>query len=251
LPSTARSAGIAVDGTQATIIEGDARVLMVGLMGESVGAHEAMSVCRSLVRLAAAWHSSLDWLQHWRARRVASLLLPHVRAGDRVLDFGCGDLLIAAELMSIISPVKIVGLDVLDGKQPEGTLRVRYSGAHLPFADQSFDATYAAFVLHHTSNPAGLVNELLRVTRREVVLLEDVYESKLELQLLKAFDHSNLLFCPDMDLPLTFKTETDWVAIALAAGATHVDVARIRPAAPKPTRHRAFVLHAPVRERLI
>lgn len=56
---------------------------------------------------------------------------------------------------------------------------VRADGAALPFATASFDVALIAFVLHHVpaDRHATIVQELGRVARSRVVLLEDTFMS--------------------------------------------------------------------------
>jgi SAM-dependent methyltransferase len=58
------------------------------------------------------------------------------------------------------------------GQHP-GTRRIRGVAEHLPFPDDSFDATLGVFTVHHwTDQDAGLA-ELQRVSRRQVILTFD------------------------------------------------------------------------------
>lgn len=49
---------------------------------------------------------------------------------------------------------------------------VQGSGDALPFADASFDAVSEFAMLHHVPNPSAIVKEMLRVTRRIVVIAD-------------------------------------------------------------------------------
>jgi SAM-dependent methyltransferase len=51
----------------------------------------------------------------------------------------------------------------------------RFDGRRLPFAAGSFDVTVCCYVLHHLSpeHAKALLGEMVRVTRRRIVLLED------------------------------------------------------------------------------
>jgi SAM-dependent methyltransferase len=64
---------------------------------------------------------------------------------------------------------------------------VLYDGEHMPFADGAFDASLAMYVLHHTPRPAEVLQEMRRVSRRRIVLVEELYRhlpGKLSLALL-------------------------------------------------------------------
>jgi trans-aconitate 2-methyltransferase len=93
-------------------------------------------------------------------RRVISRLAP--RAGERVLDLGCGTGRLTAEIAAAVPGGFVLGLDrsetmlkvaaealpAVAGYLPTGRLHlVRGDGAALPFAD-AFDAVFSAATLH-------------------------------------------------------------------------------------------------------
>lgn len=54
-----------------------------------------------------------------------------------------------------------------------------YDGQHIPFPDKSFDVSLLITVLHHIPDPETAVREARRVTRRHVVVVEDLYTHSL------------------------------------------------------------------------
>jgi len=52
---------------------------------------------------------------------------------------------------------------------------VLYDGGAMPFADKSFDVSIAMYVLHHTPSPEALLGEMRRVSRKRIVLVEELY----------------------------------------------------------------------------
>jgi hypothetical protein len=57
----------------------------------------------------------------------------------------------------------------------------KIDGRTLPFADGSMDVSFTATVLHHVTDPEmflSLVSELCRVTRDEIVVMEDIGTSE-------------------------------------------------------------------------
>jgi hypothetical protein len=99
------------------------------------------------------------------------------------------------------------------------------------------------FTLHHMASPANALMEGLRVSRRLLIVLEDVYRTPLELHLLKLLDWSgNILISNDMSFPFNFKTENEWTAIFKDLGPRLAAVESIRPVPWRPSRHRIFVL---------
>jgi hypothetical protein len=97
--------------------------------------------------------------------------------------------------------------------------------------------------LHHVQNPTATLRECLRVTRRQVVVAEDVYQSSLELGMLRTLDWlGNRSVSREMPLPFGFKTEHAWKLIFGWLGAQLETVESIRPIPWRPSRHRLFVL---------
>lgn len=52
---------------------------------------------------------------------------------------------------------------------------VIYDGEHMPFADGAFDVSLAMYVLHHTARPAAVLGEMKRISKRRVILVEELY----------------------------------------------------------------------------
>jgi 2-polyprenyl-3-methyl-5-hydroxy-6-metoxy-1,4-benzoquinol methylase len=97
-------------------------------------------------------------------------LLDRVRAGERVLDVGCGEGLFAAELAA--AGVETVGIDVAE--EPLRRARATHSGLDVrlvdgergwPLDDASFDAVWAGETIEHVADTAGWLSEVRRVLR--------------------------------------------------------------------------------------
>jgi SAM-dependent methyltransferase len=97
---------------------------------------------------------------------------PLVRPGDRVLDIGAGDCRL--DLLLKRDPVcDVVPVDVADGNRTDLPLTL-FNGSRLPFPDDSFDVALLVFVLHHAEDPRAVLTEARRVSRRQVIVFEDV-----------------------------------------------------------------------------
>ena len=85
-----------------------------------------------------------------------------------MLDLGCGDGTLDVLLMQLRPDLKIEGVDVF--YRPNPLIKVtQYDGSTLPFPDKSFDYVTIVDVLHHTDDPAGVLGEAARVSRKGVV----------------------------------------------------------------------------------
>ncbi|MBI1914208.1 MAG: methyltransferase domain-containing protein [Planctomycetes bacterium] len=122
-----------------------------------------------------------DFFRARRAATHAAFFLPHLRAGMRLLDGGCGPGTISIDLAAVVSPAEVVGID-LEPSQVDlaraqvaerGASNVRFEVADLyalPFPDESFDAVFLHGVLEHMGEPVRGLREVHRVLKRGGVL---------------------------------------------------------------------------------
>jgi len=68
-----------------------------------------------------------------------------------------------------VEPVRSLIDQAVTKGLPEGDILCG-SGQSLPFEDQSFDAVLECAVLHHVTDPASVVKEMMRVARRAIFL---------------------------------------------------------------------------------
>lgn len=117
---------------------------------------------------------------HLQQPHVPDFLAPHLAAGSRVLDVGCGQGENTLEIARVLqsrggSAEQVHGLDVSEErvgvakeKAEEAQLNVSFSqgsATELPFEDDSFDVAVASQVLHHVTDPLAALKELQRVVR--------------------------------------------------------------------------------------
>lgn len=94
-----------------------------------------------------------------------------VRAGQRVLDIGCGPGVLTSELVARVGASSVTGVDpsasyatAARERFPEAQITVASAGA-LPFDEGGFDVALAQLVVHFMTDPVHDLREIARVTR--------------------------------------------------------------------------------------
>lgn len=105
-----------------------------------------------------------------------------VRAGQTVLDVGCGPGALTAELVRRLGPDAVAAVDpsesfVAAARARHPGVDVRLSAAEdLPYPDGTFDASFAQLVVHFMSDPVAGIAEMARVTRAGGVISACVWD---------------------------------------------------------------------------
>ena len=113
----------------------------------------------------------------WRTvQNSAAYLMPHLRAGQTVLDVGSGPGTLTLDLARRVTPGIVIGVDA-DAEQveqarglavDEGVTTVRFLRGdvrELPVMDASVDVVHAHQVLQHVVDPVTALREMRRVLR--------------------------------------------------------------------------------------
>lgn len=125
-------------------------------------------------------HESVLRSHRWRtAENSAGYLLPHLRAGQSLLDVGCGPGNITMDLAARIAPGAVRGIDAA-ADAIEAANQVNDRPGQVSFAvddvyalaaaANSFDVVHAHQVLQHLSNPVGALREMRRVVAPDGVV---------------------------------------------------------------------------------
>jgi SAM-dependent methyltransferase len=108
--------------------------------------------------------------------------LAGVRAGQRVLDVGCGPGALTAELVDRLGADHVVAVDPSEpfveaarARHP-GVIVHRASAEALPFDAAAFDASLAQLVVHFMADPVAGIGEMARVTRPGGVVAACVWD---------------------------------------------------------------------------
>ena len=124
-----------------------------------------------------------------RWRSVARLMADHygLRAGDRVLDIGCGKGFLLHDLTLEVPGLQVTGLDVsryaLDHAKPEVRDRlIEGRASSLPFPDASFDLVLSINTLHNLPAPEldAALRGMMRVGRRHRYVCVESWRNEAE-----------------------------------------------------------------------
>ncbi|SDG85281.1 class I SAM-dependent methyltransferase [Psychroflexus sediminis] len=72
---------------------------------------------------------------------------------------------------------EITAVDITDKTVYRDITPIVYDGYRLPLENESFDASMLITVLHHCPNPEQVFDEAVRVSKKKIIVLEDVYPS--------------------------------------------------------------------------
>ena len=123
----------------------------------------------------------------WRA--VADLLAKHYRlkAGDKVLDVGCGKAFLLYDLMQAVPGLQVTGIDISKHGIETAKEEVRpylqmADAAKLPFSDHSFDLVISINALHNLPCPKleSALKEMERVGKKNKYLVVESFRNEEE-----------------------------------------------------------------------
>ena len=118
----------------------------------------------------------LQLLDRRSAETHAAYMLPHLKPGLRVLDFGCGPGTITVGLARAVDPGEVHGIDMEEsqigmaqsaagaGGHSNATFHVGDITA-LPFEDNVFDVAHCHAVLMHVPDTRAVLSEVKRVLK--------------------------------------------------------------------------------------
>lgn len=145
-----------------------------------------------------------------RAHLLGEKILPFIQEEESVLDFGCSTMAVSKYIASK-KKISLTGIDTIDYNIQDANF-IKYNGGRLPFNDEQFDVVLSLFVLHHTDDSPFYLKELIRVSKRKIILCEDTYKNRIEEILVKLMDYFyNFNLFKNIDERATnFKSVKEW-----------------------------------------
>lgn len=124
-----------------------------------------------------------------RWAKVARAMADHygLKAGDRILDVGCGKGFLLYDFTQVVPGIEVTGIDISAYAIDDGKAEVRDrlqlgTAASLPFADGAFDLVYSINTLHnlHCYDLDKALREMQRVGRSHRYICVESYRTEEE-----------------------------------------------------------------------
>jgi SAM-dependent methyltransferase len=149
-----------------------------------------------------------------RWEKVARAMVEHygLKAGDKILDVGCGKGFLMFDFTKVVPGIEVHGLDIsryaIDNAKEEIKHRITEGVAQkLPYDDQSFDLVYSINTLHNLYNyeldPA--LREIERVGRKHKYICVESYRNEVEKANLLYWQATCEAFCTPKEWEWWFK----------------------------------------------
>lgn len=151
-----------------------------------------------------------------RKEKTVNTFNEFINRGEKILDIGAGSGWIGEEIQKRKN-VKVALLDIINFNQTNSKL-VLYDGENIPFANNYFDTSLLISTLHHCLKPLKVLEEARRVTKKKIIIIEDVPTPWINKVFLYLWDFSGYLITflvkpPGEGIPFNFKKVSGWQKI--------------------------------------
>lgn len=145
--------------------------------------------------------------------------MKHYITGEKILDLGAGDGLMASEIKNQLGK-DIILVDILDYNRTDLPLILYNPEGKIPLRDNEVDTTILYTVLHHSSDPKRLLEEATRVTKQRLIIKEAYVEDDIKKMINSFFDwfYNRVIGDEDIYVPLNFLKVAGWREILKSCG---------------------------------
>ncbi|MFX1327888.1 MAG: class I SAM-dependent methyltransferase [Promethearchaeota archaeon] len=139
--------------------------------------------------------------------------------GERILDLGAGNGLLALEIKKQLKK-EVILVDIVNYNYTDLPLILYNPEDKIPLADEEVDTTILYTVLHHASDPKHLLKEATRVTKQRLVIKESYIEEdyiKITNSFVDWF-YNRVIGEEDINVPLNFLKLMAWEQLLKSYG---------------------------------
>jgi ubiquinone/menaquinone biosynthesis C-methylase UbiE len=156
-----------------------------------------------------------------RSQKFAEYLAKLIPDNSSVLDFGCGNMYTAVELLKTLPNLKITGLDVVKDQNLDDKFlsdeRLSFkllTTKEIPFANNTFDVVVALATMHHTVDPEYYLGELKRIIKPTgcIILIEEMYLHLLDKAWISSQDWLLNKMKAGVPVPLNFRSHKHYLS---------------------------------------
>jgi ubiquinone/menaquinone biosynthesis C-methylase UbiE len=141
------------------------------------------------------------------AKRMCKECKEYINEGSKILDLGCGSG-IAGQTFAKFFKAEVAGTDIEDWRIVKMPFK-KSCGIDIPFPDKSFDIVLISYVLHHSLDAAGLLNNAKKVAKDKIIIYEDIPEGFISKAICKLHSAITLIIHRGTNKP-QFKTKKQW-----------------------------------------
>lgn len=169
--------------------------------------------------------------------KILKPFIENIPNNNKILDFGSSNGL----LKKYFIKKDIINLDI-DGPLVTDNV-IKYDGHNIPFPDNHFHTTVVMFVLHHIPHQNEILDEIKRVTKNNIIVIEDIIDEspnvKLATFLIKK--HYGMFKQSQNHIKLQHN-QKEWLDIFKKKNLKVIDNIKIKPSFLYLVSHRLFKL---------
>ena len=168
---------------------------------------------------ASSFKDAFGKLEISRAERIYSEIVEFISFDEKVLDYGCGNALVA-QLLTDKNKLNVTGCDVVVYNKKETLIPIiKIDNYHVDTPDDSFTIGYANSVIHHDLNPEKVIAEISRIVSNKFILIEDTLQGNDATEIkshscrlfINDYFYNRLLNDSDIPVPGEYMKSLEWI----------------------------------------